>query len=316
MTGPERVAVLLLSLPEDKANALLSRFSDDEIHKVTKAIVSLTDATPTEVEGVLSEFMQSVSKTQGIKGSWDQAERLLSNVLPEEKLGLIKSNIHTHRTLWSNIPMLSIEFFTSYLEKESNQTIAIILQRIPDSGYVSKLLASFEKERAVDIIYRMIALPNINQSVIENLENTLRKVVQDFSTGGTRFESVADLLSRMTADQEESILENIASVNATTAEQIKRFMYKFTDIIELDDKGIQIILRNVERTKLVIALKGAKEELAERFLKNMSARAAKLMRDEMEAADATEEEIQEYQAEIAQTTKDLIRDGEIRKPGK
>lgn len=313
MSGVDRVATLLLALPDDRANDLLGRFSYEEIQQISSAMIKLEKISPSVVEQVLYEFMRTMYTVPPLKGSWERAEKLLSKILPEEKITSLRSNTRGEQTLWQDIPQLPVAFFVEHLKKESNQTVAIILKHIPALAYVAKLLADLPPEMAVDVTYRMISLPPVEHSVLRHLEQSLLPIVK--ATGAKdRYAEVAELIGNMTRSQEKLIMEGLSGLHAPTVNRIRQFMFSFDEIAKLDNNGIQILMKSFDKTRMAIALKGAENEILTRFIENMSARAGKFLQDEMNTLNVTIQEIEECQVEMAQTAKLLIREGSIRRP--
>lgn len=313
MSGADRVATLLLALPDDRANDLLGRFSFDEIQQISRSMIKLEKISPSVVEKVLYEFMRTMYTVPPLKGSWERAEKLLSQILPEEKISSLRSKTRGEQTLWQDIAQLPVNFFVEHLRKESNQTIAIILKHIPVPSYVAKLLAALPPEVSVDVTYRLIHLPPVEYSVLRHLEQSLLPVVM--ATGEKdSYAEIAELIGNMTRSQEKIIMDGLNELHAPTVNRIRQFMFSFDEIAKLDNNGIQVLMKGFDKTRMAIALKGAEEEILARFTENMSVRAAKFLQDEMSALTVSNEEMEEAQVEMAQMAKQLIREGAIKRP--
>lgn len=316
LTGPQKAAILLMSLPEEYISKMLSLLEDEEIRELSVVMTNLGSVPSMVVEKLFLEFASSISNPSTMIGNFENTERLLLKNLPKDRVDNIMEEIRgpAGRTMWDKLGNINEQVLANYLKNEYPQTVAVILSKIkPDHS--ARVLTLLPESFAMDVIMRLLRLEAIQKDILDGLEQTLRTEFMNNLTRTTRQDShelIAEMFNNMDRNAEGRFMAALEERNHESAERIKALMFTFEDLTRLDSMGIQILLRNVDKEKLALALKGASEAIKELFFKNMSERAGKMMKEDMEAMGPVRlREVDDAQAAIVQAAKDLANNGEI-----
>ena len=286
--GLTKAAILLISLDAESSAQLMRQLDGDTIEELTREIAQM-DRVDTEMRGrVMEEFYNLVLASHYVKqGGIAYAKTLLERVLPSEQavrvLRLIEHQVH--KQPFSFLAKADPENLTTFIQDEHPQTIALILSHLT-SGMASDILSSLPLEKQVEVVTRVANMDNTNPEVIKEVEEGLELrlsglVTQTYQKAGG-VEAVAEMLNQADRSTEKGILEALEAMDPDLVEQIRRLMFVFEDIVLVDDRGIQMVLKEIENEDLALALKTASPELSEKIFRNMSERASQLIREEME----------------------------------
>ncbi|MBR4127294.1 MAG: flagellar motor switch protein FliG [Alphaproteobacteria bacterium] len=316
LTGPQKAAVLMMSLPEEYVSKLLSLLEDEEIRELSVVMTGLGSIPSSVVEKLFLEFASTISNPGAMIGNFDNTERLLLKTLPKDRVDTIMEEIRgpAGRTMWDKLGNINEQVLANYLKNEYPQTVAVILSKIkPDHS--ARVLTLLPETFAMDVIMRLLRMEAIQKDILDGLEQTLRTEFMNNLTKTTRQDShelIAEMFNNMDRNAEGRFMAALEERNRESAERIKSLMFTFEDLTRLDAQGIQVLLRNVDKEKLSIALKGASDVIKDLFFKNMSERAGKMMKEDMEALGPVRlRDVDDAQAAIVQTAKDLANNGEI-----
>ncbi|MBX6374739.1 MAG: flagellar motor switch protein FliG [Acetobacteraceae bacterium] len=316
LTGPQKAATLMLALGEERAADLLSRMHEDEIRDISVAMANLGTIPAAAVEDLCREFAESIGQTGALIGTWESTERLLLRSLPKERVAQIMDEIRgpAGRTMWDKLGNVNEGVLANYLKNEYPQTVAVVLSKIkPD--HAARVLALLPDAFAMEVVMRMLRMDTVQKDALEGLERTLRTEFMSNLTRGHRrdaYEMMAEIFNNLDRQAEARILGALEERNREAAERIRALMFTFDDLVRLDGPAVQALIREVEKDRLVLALKGAKEELRELFLRNMTERAGKLLLDDLAMLGPVRlRDVDEAQAAIVATAKDLAARGEI-----
>lgn len=316
LTGPQKAAILMMSLQEDHVSKILTLMDDEEIREISVTMAGLGSVPSSTVEKLFIEFANAISNPGAMVGSYENTERLLMKALPKERVSLIMDEIRgpAGRTMWDKLGNINEQVLANYLKNEYPQTVAVILSKIkPDHS--ARVLALLPESFAMDVIMRLLRMEAIQKDVLDGLEQTLRTEFMNNLARTTRQDShelIAEMFNNMERNAEGRFMAALEERNRESAERIKSLMFTFEDLTRLDAMGIQVLLRNVDKEKLCIALKGASDIIKDLFFKNMSERAGKMMKEDMEALGPVRlRDVDDAQAAIVQTAKDLSNNGEI-----
>jgi len=316
LTGPQKAATLMLALGEERAADLLSRMHEDEIRDISAAMANLGTIPAAAVEDLCREFAESIGQTGALIGTWESTERLLLRSLPKERVTQIMDEIRgpAGRTMWDKLGNVNEGVLANYLKNEYPQTVAVVLSKIkPD--HAARVLALLPDAFAMEVVMRMLRMDTVQKDALEGLERTLRTEFMSNLTRGHRrdaYEMMAEIFNNLDRQAEARILGALEERNREAAERIRALMFTFDDLVRLDGPAVQALIREVEKDRLVLALKGAKEELRELFLRNMTERAGKLLLDDLAMLGPVRlRDVDEAQAAIVATAKDLAARGEI-----
>ena len=316
ITGPQKAAILMLSLDEEKSAAIFSLMDEEEIKELSVIMASLGKVSSNVVEQLFLEFTDKISNTGSLIGSYESTERLLLKTLDKERVSTIMEEIRgpAGRTMWDKLGNINEQVLANYLKNEYPQTIAVILSKIrPD--HAAKVIALLPENFAMEIVMRMLRMDSVQKEVLDGIEKTLRKEFMSNLSKSTRKDShefIADIFNSLDRSTEARFMEALEERNRESAERVKSLMFTFEDMTRVDGQGIQIVLRSVDKDKLAIALKGASETIKELFFNNMSSRAGKIVQEDMEAMGPVRlREVEEAQQYVVQVTKELASSGEI-----
>ena len=316
LNGTEKAAILLLSLGEDQVVRMFEYMDDEEIRELSGTMASLGTVSSTLVERLFVEFAEKISSTGSLVGTYESTERLLTKVLGEDRVNQIMDEIRgpAGRTMWDKLANVNEVVLANYLKNEYPQTVSVVLSKI-DPNHAARVLASLPENFAMEVIMRMLRMEAVQKEVIDDVERTLRNEFMSNlarSQGRDVHEMMAEIFNNLDRTTEDRFLDMLEDRNRDSAERIKQLMFTFDDLGKVDPAGIQTLLRTVDKDKLSIALKGASESLRELFFGNMSERAAKILREDMDAMGPIRlRDVEEAQVEMVAIAKDLAGKGEI-----
>lgn len=316
LAGPERAAVLLLALGEEHGKEIWQRLDELEVRQISIAMSKLGPVSPAMLENLFVDFVTKLSSKGSLTGNFDSTERILASFLPPERVNAIMEEIRgpAGRNMWEKLSNVQENVLANYLKNEYPQTVALVLSKIkPD--HAGRVLAILPEEFALEVVNRMLRMESVQKEILEKVEQTLRvEFMSNLSTTSRRdsHEMMADIFNSFDRQTEARFLAALEEENRESAEKIKSLMFTFEDLGKLDAGGIQTLLRNVEKDKLAIALKGASESLRDFFFQNMSSRAANMLKEDMEALGPVRlRDVDEAQGIMVNVTKDLAAKGEI-----
>jgi len=316
ITGPEKSAILLMSLGEDQAAKLFSHLDDEEIKEISQVMAGLGNVSSNVVERLFVEFAEQVSSTGSLVGSMDSTQRMLTKILGEDRVDDIMEEIRgpAGRTMWDKLANVNEQVLANYLKNEYPQTVAVILGKI-GQAHSAKVLAILPENFAMEVVMRMLRIEAVNKDIEKDVERVLRtEFMSNLARTNRRdsHETMAEIFTHLDRATESRFLSALEERNKDSSEKIRALMFTFEDLKGVDPSGVQTLLRNVDKDKLTVALKGASEELKDLFFSNMSERAAKLLREDMQATGPVRlSEVEEAQQAMIGTAKDLADRGEI-----
>ncbi len=316
MSGPEKAALLLMSVVDDNATRLFALMEDDEIKELSQAMANLGTVNSQMVERLLVEFADQISNPGSLIGNFDNTERLLAKVLDRDRVGNIMEEIRgpAGRTMWEKLANVNETVLANYLKNEYPQTVAVVLSKVKPE-HASRVLTLLPEPFAMEVIMRMLRMESVQKEVLDDVERTLRtEFMSNLARTNRRdsHEMMADIFNFLDRSMESRYLSALEERNKDSAERIKALMFTFEDLGNLDPGGVQTLLRNADKDKISIALKGASAELRDLFFSNMSERAAKIMREDMQAMGPVRlRDVDEAQMLMVTLAKDLAASGEI-----
>ena len=316
LRGVEKAAIVLMSLNEANAGKIFNLLHEDEIKEISQIMSTLGTVSSDVLEKLFFDFSDSLSETLNFVGNLDNTERLLSAVLGKDKVNVIMEDIRgpAGRNTWDKLGNISEEVLAAYLRTEYPQTAALIITKLnPLHG--AKVISHLSEEFASEVILRMLEMDNVKKEVLDGIEKALR--AEFISTVAKTHkldndEVMAEIFNNFDRITEAKYMEMLEKRSPDSAEKIKSLMFTFDDLINADAAGMQALLRVADKSKLTIALKGASEEIRNIFVKNMSARASKIMLEEMQTMGPVRiRDVDEAQALIIGQAKELIDSGQM-----
>ena len=316
LSGQQKAAILMMSLEEDKSAALFALMDDEEIKELSVIMASLGKVNSNVVEQLFTEFSEKLNSAGALIGTYETTERLLSKSMDKDRVAAIMEEIRgpAGRTMWDKLGNVNEHVLANYLKNEYPQTIAVILSKIKPE-HAAKVIALLPENFAMEIIMRMLRMDSVQKEVLDGLEKTLRKEFMSNLSKSTRRDShelIADIFNSLDRNTEARFMDALEDRNPESADRVKSLMFTFEDLIRVDSQGIQVLLRNIDKDKLAVALKGASETIKELFFNNMSSRAGKIIKEDMEAMGPVRlRDVEEAQLYVVNATKELSNSGEI-----
>ena len=315
LTGPEKAAVILLALGEEHT-ALWERLDDDEVKEISQAMATLGNVTAEAVETLLIEFVSGLSGKGSVMGSYEQTQKLLSAFLPKDRVDGLMEEIRgpAGRTMWDKLGNVNEAVLANYLKNEYPQTVAVILSKVR-SDHAARVLTSLPEDFALECVQRMLRMEPVQRDILDKIEQTLRsEFMSNLARTSKRdsHELMADIFNSFDRQTEARFIGALEERNRDAAERIRALMFVFEDLARLDPGGVQTLLRAVEKDQLGLALKGASDPLREMFFSNMSERASKIMREDMDSMGPVRlKDVDNAQMAMVQVAKDLAARGDI-----
>jgi flagellar motor switch protein FliG len=315
LTGPEKAAVILLSLGADHVQ-LWQGLDEDEIKEISQAMATLGTVSSQVVEELLLEFVSGMSGSGSVMGSFEQTQKLLQAFMPADRVDAMMEEIRgpAGRTMWDKLGNVNEAVLANYLKNEYPQTVAVVLSKIkPD--HAARVLTSLPEDFALECVQRMLRMEPVQREILDKIEQTLRnEFMSNLARTSKRdsHEMMADIFNSFDRQTEARFIGALEERNREAAERIRALMFVFEDLSKLDPGGIQTLLRAVDKDQLGLALKGSSESLRELFFSNMSERAAKIMREDMNSMGPVRlKDVDQAQMSMVQVAKDLAAKGEI-----
>ncbi len=316
LDGPKKAAVIMMALSEEQAAKLFSMMTDEEIKEITQAMAALGSIQGSTVEALFVEFVEQMAKTSTLVGSFDSTERLLLKVLDHDRVHSIMEEIRgpAGRTMWDKLSNVNEFVLANYLKNEYPQTVAVVLSKVrPETAAAT--LAVLPEEFAMEVVMRLLRMEAVQKEVIDDIELTLRTEFMSNLARTNRRDShevIAEIFNNLDRNSESRFITALEDRDKDASERVKALMFTFEDLTKLDASAIQTLLRNVEKDKLGIALKGGSEAVRDLFFTNMSERAGKILREDMEAMGPVRlSDVDEAQMLIVNAAKELAASGEI-----
>jgi flagellar motor switch protein FliG len=316
MTGPQKAATFMLAVGEEHASKLFAMMHEDEIRDISQAMASLGTVSASAVEDLAREFADSIGQTGNLVGTWETTERMLLRTLPRDRVSQIMEEIRgpAGRTMWDKLGNVNEAVLANYLKNEYPQTVAVVLTKVK-AEHAARVLSMLPESFAMEVVMRMLRMESVQKEALEGVEKTLKaEFMSNLARAQRRdaHEMMAEIFNNLDRQSESRILAALEERNRDAAERIRSLMFTFDDLVRLDGQGVQVLLRNVPKEQLILALKGASENLRDLFLKNMSERAGKMFKEDLAGLGPVRlRDVDEAQAAVVVMAKDLAAQGQI-----
>jgi len=316
LSGPQKAAVLMLALGNDRCAQLFGMMHEDEIKELSAAMAQLGPVQAETVERLCANFAESLGVAGNLVGGFDNTERLLMKTLPRDRVTQIMEEIRgpAGRTMWDKLGNVNEVVLSNYLKNEYPQTVAVVLSKVR-SEHAARVLSLLPDGFAMEVVMRMLRMESVQRDVLDGVEKTLRSEFMSNLSRSTRrdaHEMMADIFNNLDRQAETRFIAALEERNREAAERIKSLMFTFDDLQRLTPMAVQALLRVVEKDKLPLALKGASEKLRDLFFSNLSERASKMLREDIDALGAVKlRDVDEAQAGIVALAKDMAAQGQI-----
>lgn len=318
LDGLDRAAILFATVGPEYAAPILKGLDDVALVALGRRMSELGKIERDVVNEVVDKYLKEhLSEDLKLRADKEHVEKIYRNVMEEDRAERVISELNKPKTLtvWEKLSRLKPEVIKSYLEGEHPQTMAVVLGQI-DSSIASRVIALYPEDVQLSIVMRMSKIETVATKLVEDIEKVLEKELSEQEgASGLSFDgmiSVVEILKSLNKDVTKPILASLEEKDKELFAQVDRLLLVFDDLEDLDDRDIQTILKHVSTDELLVALKGASDELAETFFSNMSQRAAEMMREDMQVMGPLKlSEVEETQQSILKTVRKLDDDGEI-----
>ncbi len=316
--GTQKGAILMLALGEDEAAEVMKYLGPREVQKLGAAMSAMKAVQNDELERVLGNFIEKTEENTSIGLDSDEYIRtVLTKALGDDKASSLLNRILGQRDASGieSLKWMDSESVADLIRFEHPQIIATILVHL-ERYHACEVLDRFTERLRNDVVLRIATLDGVQPAALRELNEVLTKLlsgnesVKKKPMGGIR--TAAEILNFLSGENETSVMANLRTYDEGMAQKIMDEMFVFDNILEIDDRGIQVILREVQSESLIIALKGTSEEMREKIFKNMSQRAAEMMREDLESKGPVRlSEVEAQQKEILQVVRRLADEGQI-----
>jgi flagellar motor switch protein FliG len=318
LSGPEKAAIFLLTLGEDFTSQVFQRLDDGEIKEVGRQMAKVDHVDKEDISALLSEFKTDSGGEADLFLSGDDVlESSLKRALNADKANQILDEIRSDwkLTLFQKARKLEPKVLVNFLRNEHPQTVALVLAVLEDIQ-AATILAELKEETQVEVVMRMAELDKVSPEILVDVDRVLQEELLSVEglegqrLGGV--EAVAEILNNADRALEASILEGVEEQRESLADDIRRLMFVFEDLYNIDDRGIMAILKEVSTDDLKLALRTSSDELGEKIFKNMSSRAVEMLKEDMEIMGPVRvKDVEGAQQAIIKIAKRLEQEGKI-----
>jgi flagellar motor switch protein FliG len=318
LTHRQKAAIMIVAMGPDVAGKVLRHLDEDEVEQITLEIARMGKIAPELREAVIEEFHElCVAQEYIAEGGLQHARQVLESAFGTEKANqLITRVIQAMQIVpFDFIKKTDPSQLLNFIQDEHPQTIALVLAYLPPNQ-AAQVLQGLPPELRADVAHRIAIMDRTPPDVIREVERVLERklssvISQDFSTAGG-VKALVELLNWIDRTSERMILDSLSETNPELAEEVKKMMFVFEDIVQLDDRSIQQVLKEVDMKELALALKGCSEEVQQRIFKNMSERAANMLKEDMEFMGPVRlRNVEEAQQRIVAIIRRMEEAGEI-----
>ena len=318
LSGSQRAAIFLLGVGEVGAAAIMKHMAPKEVQRVGEAMAGLRDVSNEQIASVVQDFSDKVSSVNPIGiGAPDFTRRVMVEALGEKRARSMLNKVMQGDTTkgMEALKWMDARSVAGVIKSEHPQIIALVLATL-DGDHAAQVLALLSSEVKADVILRIARLELIDPAALLELDQVLEKQLsndQEFPPASVDgMNTAAAILNHMDSSEESELLEAVRQVDVDMGERIQELMFVFDNLLAIDDRGMQRLIREISVDSLVIALKGVDDEVKNKFFKNMSSRAADMLKEDLEAKGPVKlSDVEEQQKEILGTAAKLADEGEI-----
>ncbi|HQN47165.1 MAG TPA: flagellar motor switch protein FliG [Rugosibacter sp.] len=321
-SGIEKSAILLLSLGQDDAAEVLKNLGPKDVQKLGQAMAELKQVSRSRIEAVLDEFTEKTAQDITVLIDDESIKTLLNKALGKNRAAGIINRIMTHKDTAGieNLKWMDAATVADLIRNEHAQVIATILAHL-DYDQAGEILKQFTDHLRNDVLIRIATLDGIQPSALQELNEAMTRIASDatapaprLAMGGIRH--AAEILNFVGRTVETTIVDSVREYDPELAQKILDEMFIFENLLEIDDRGIQLLLREVQSDALIIALKGASPDLRDKIFKNMSQRAAEMLKEDLESKGPVRlSEVESQQKESLKIAHRLAEEGQIQLGG-
>lgn len=318
MNGTDKAAILLLYLGPEATSKVFEHMEDIEIKRISQSMARLGHVTRNSIQEIVNEYMDITDPESGI---FSQGEEFVRKVL-EKALGPAKAEallkelaVANYGDMTDMLANMDAKTIANFLSQEHPQTIAVILAKLK-AKQTSEIIGFLPQELQAEVVMRIADVDQVSPEIIGDIEDVMRREltsvggIQRFKVGGV--EKVVDMFNHFDRSREKVILDKLDVLKPPLAEVIRKHLFTFEDFVHLDDKGIQAIMREVSNDTLTLAMKAATDELKEKIFRNISSRAAEMIKEDLEVMGPVRlSDVEKAQSEIIKIVRRMEEEGQL-----
>ncbi len=316
LTGADKAAIVILSMPSNIAQDFLNQLDDREVEKALAAVARIDEIPPRLQERVLLEFRDALGKKEeSVSGGRERAMALLSESVDEGRAERILEGLgrDQKRIDWT-LRAFQPSFIAEALENEHPQSVALLLSQLP-SERAASIVSDLTEEVRAEVVFRLANLDSVTTEILGDLELGVAELFTRLPVNSTRVGGAnvaADVLKRVAKDDSASILEGVDERDSESAGEIRKRLVKFDDLVNIDRRGLQVLLREVSSEDLAVALKTASDEMRDKVFENLSSRAVDQIKEEMDLLGPMKlSDVEQIQEQIVEVARALEAEGRL-----
>ncbi|MDR2353878.1 MAG: flagellar motor switch protein FliG [Deltaproteobacteria bacterium] len=315
LKGPDKAAIFLLTMGEEFTTQVFKELDDIEIRNLGKAMTNIQNVTPTQVQDVLWEFSLAMQEPGEIRVKGDDFfKNTIGRALDGDRADGLIQDVNSP-VPFSNIKNIDAKALGNFIRNEHPQTIALILAHI-DSGKAAQIISEFPEPLQQDVMLRIADLEPVANNILDEVEQVLREEIKAQGPVGSRpaggSGTVAEILNQVDQNTENAILTKLEEERTDLANEVRKLMFVFEDLINVDDRSIRTLLKEVNNDELTLSLKAASPGMQEKIFANLSERAADMIREDLESMGPTRlADVEKAQQSILRAAKKLEAEGKI-----
>jgi flagellar motor switch protein FliG len=318
MTGSEKAAILLLYLGNDVTAKVFEHLDDDQIKKISKAMASLGHISRITIKEVVEDFTTVINPESGIFSQGEEfVQKILEKALGADKAFILMEELKasSYGDLVDILGTMDSKSIANFLSQEHPQAVAVVLAKLK-SKQTSEIISLLPQELQAEVVLRIADVEQVSPEILMDLDEVMKKEIK--SMGGTQrykvggIEKVVDMFNHFDRSKEKQILDKLDVISPPLAEIIRKHLFTFEDVFNLDDRSIQSIMREVSNDTLTLAMKTSSDEVKDKIFRNISSRAADMIKEDLEVMGPVRlSDVEKAQGEIIKIVRKMEEEGKI-----
>ncbi len=318
MSGSDKAAILLLYLGPDVTSKVFEHLEDNEIKRISQSMSRLGHVTRPVIQQVLNEYIDITNPETGIFSQGEEfVRKILEQALGPQKAEMLLRELNTtnYTDMVDVLSDMDAKTVANFLSQEHPQTIAVILAKLKPKQ-TSEIVGFLPQELQAEVVMRIADVDQVSPEILSEIDDVIRREltsvggIQRYKVGGV--EKVVDMFNHFDRSREKQILDKLDVLKPPLAEVIRKHLFTFEDFVQLDDRGIQSIMREVSNDTLTLALKAATDELKDKIFRNISSRAAEVIKEDLEVMGPVRlSDVEKAQSEIIKIVRKMEEEGKI-----